>query len=101
MEFDNRTPADESQPTSYIPSYMITANNHNTGNLNDDMFGGDEYSPKRTLVNRAYNMVASASLSAVNSFYNTAVWAIGLHPLMRTWEPTINKIDKLLTCLAL
>ena len=76
MEFDTLTPADESvNQASDIPSYMITANNHNTGNLNDDMFGGDEYAPKRTLVNRAYNMVASASLSAVNSFYNTAVWA--------------------------
>lgn len=75
MEFDNITPNDEANQASDIPGYMITANNHNTGNLNPDMFGNDEFAPKRTLANRAYNMVASASLSAVNSFYNTAVWA--------------------------
>lgn len=73
MEFDNIPPVEEQ--ASDIPGYMIAANNHNTGNLNPDMFGNDEFAPKRTLANRAYNMVASASLSAVNSFYNTAVWA--------------------------
>lgn len=56
-----------------IPSYMIAANNHNTGNLNTDWFEGAQ--PQRSLGSRAYNMVGSAALSGINSFYNTAVWA--------------------------
>lgn len=67
------TPADNTADVDSIPGYMLAANNHNTGNLNDDMFG--DFQPKRTLANRALNMLGSASLSAVNSFYNTAVWA--------------------------
>lgn len=56
-----------------IPSYMIAANNHNIGNLNEDWIGDGQ--PKRSLANRAYNLVSSAALSGINSFYNTAVWA--------------------------
>lgn len=77
MNFDelSQDTANQQDTGGDIPSYMIAANNHNTGNLNPDMFGDDQFAPKRTLANRAYNMLASASLSAVNSFYNTAVWA--------------------------
>lgn len=57
-----------------IPGYMVAANNHNIGNLNDSMFA-DDGAPKRTFANRAYNMIGSAAASGLNSFYNTAVWA--------------------------
>ena len=60
-------------PESDIPSYMVAANNHNTGNLNEDWFGTGE--AQRSLPNKVYNMVGSSVLSGVNSFYNTAVWA--------------------------
>lgn len=58
-------------PDDSVPSYMISANNHNTGNLNDDWLKGEE----RPLASRVYNFTASAALSGINSFYNTAVWA--------------------------
>lgn len=63
-----------------IPAYMIAANNHNVGNMNPSMFNGDSgtdaYADKYgSLPSRAGKMIASAALSGVNSFYNTAVWA--------------------------
>ena len=70
------SPFDDQQEDSGIddiPSYMRTANNHNTGNLNTDWFEGE--GPQRSLGNRAYNMIGSAALSGINSFYNTAAWA--------------------------
>lgn len=53
-----------------VPSYMIAANNHNVGNMNPSMFAEEE-----SLPSRAGKFIASAALSGVNSFYNTAVWA--------------------------
>ena len=68
------SPADNDQEEQdSIPSYMIAANNHNTGNLNQDWFEAGQ--PKRTAISKAYNFVSSAALSGINSFYNTAVWA--------------------------
>lgn len=75
MEYTFGTPtATEGEDDSgSVPSYMLAANNHNTGNLNQDWFGTGE--PQRSAINKAYNFVAGAALSGVNSFYNTAVWA--------------------------
>lgn len=56
-----------------IPGYLVAANNHNTGNLNEDTFASAQ--PQRSFANRAYNMIGSAAYSGLNSFYNTAVWA--------------------------
>ena len=67
--------ATQDQEDNSVPSYMVAANNHNTGNLNSDWFSSGEPPVQRSLVNRAYNMVSSAALSGINSFYNTAVWA--------------------------
>lgn len=73
MEYVFGTPNGAGEAADEIPSYMVSANNHNTGNLNEDWYGTGE--AKRTLTNKAYNMVGSAVLSGINSFYNTAVWA--------------------------
>lgn len=54
-----------------IPSYMLAANNHNTGNLNQDWFQG----PERSTGRKVANFLGGAALSGINSFYNTAVWA--------------------------
>ena len=56
-----------------IPGYMIAANNHNVGNLNNE-WGGDS-GEKRTIGSSVYNMIGAAGASGINSFYNTAVWA--------------------------
>lgn len=69
--YDELTPTEDTGDA--IPGYMIAANNHNTGNLNTDWFEGAQ--PQRSLGSRAVNMVGSAALSGINSFYNTAVWA--------------------------
>lgn len=71
--FGATQPSTEEDSSDSIPSYMIAANNHNTGNLNEDWFGTGQ--PQRSAINKAYNFVAGAALSGVNSFYNTAVWA--------------------------
>lgn len=63
----------ENDDNDAIPSYMVAANNHNTGNLNQDWFG--DPTPKRSLAERAYNMVGASAMSGINSFYNTGVWA--------------------------
>lgn len=71
--FGATQPTEGDDSSDSIPSYMVAANNHNTGNLNSDWYGTGE--PQRTLTNKAYNFVAGAALSGINSFYNTAVWA--------------------------
>lgn len=75
MEYTFGTPAtpEGEDDSGSVPSYMLAANNHNTGNLNQDWFGTGE--PQRSAINKAYNFVAGAALSGINSFYNTAVWA--------------------------
>lgn len=72
-EFMGSPAANDQEEQDSIPSYMIAANNHNTGNLNQDWFEAGQ--PKRTAISKAYNFVSSAALSGINSFYNTAVWA--------------------------
>src|SRR5574337_728207 len=68
MALDDMLPEDDSG----TPDYLISANNHNIGNLNPDMFDG---APKAPLSTRIYNMVGSAAVSGINSFANTAKWA--------------------------
>lgn len=63
---------DEMQDQDALPSYLIAANNHNIGNMNPSMFRED--GTKKPLTERAYNMIGSAVISGLNSFYNTAVW---------------------------
>lgn len=62
----------EEDDDSSIPDYLVSANNHNIGNMNPDMFDG---APKAPLSTRIYNMVGSAAISGLNSFVNTAEWA--------------------------
>lgn len=72
-QFDSTDPfsVDQAQPEAQdnsIPAYMISANNHNIGNANQDAI-------QRPLGTRIYDMIGSAAVSGVNSFYNTALWA--------------------------
>ena len=68
MALDDMLPEDDSG----TPDYLISANNHNIGNLNPDMFDG---APEAPLSTRIYNMVGSAAVSGINSFVHTAQWA--------------------------
>lgn len=63
---------DAGEEDNSLPSYFVSANNHNIGNKNIDMTVGGE---ERSLGNRVYNMVGAAAVSGINSFYNTALWA--------------------------
>ena len=67
--FDDLAPMEPTEDK--VPSYLIAANNHNIGNKNVDMLEGGE---ERSFANRAYNMVGSAAVSGLNSFYNTGQW---------------------------
>lgn len=68
------TPLDTEDEGGQVPGYMIAANSHNIGNLNNDWFEGGT-APQQSLGKRVYNMVGSAAFSGVNSFANTATWA--------------------------
>lgn len=62
----------------WVPSYMVAANNHNLGNGNIPIFKDPseiDAANKSSIGGNIYNMVGSAAISGVNSFYNTAVWA--------------------------
>lgn len=67
----------EGDADSSVPSYMIAANNHNTGNMNPSMFTGSGSGSEKdgNIVSRAGKFIAVSALSGVNGFYNTAVWA--------------------------
>ena len=70
--FDDTLQAGDEDVNGKLPSYMLAADNHNIGNLNSSYEDG---APKAPLSTRIYNMVGSAAVSGINSFYNTAVWA--------------------------
>ena len=76
LELFSQDSTTEASDGGGIPSYMIAANNHNTGNLNASMIDPEGYEAQYGgIVSRAGKFIASAALSGVNSFYNTAVWA--------------------------
>ena len=68
--FDDTLQAGDEDVNGKLPSYMLAADNHNIGNLNSSYEDG---APKAPLSTRIYNMVGSAAVSGINSFYNTAV----------------------------
>jgi hypothetical protein len=63
---------ESTEGTDSIPSYMIAADNHNTGNMNPSIFQAEE---EGNIVSRAGKFIAVSAASGINSFYNTAVWA--------------------------
>jgi hypothetical protein len=63
---------ESTEGTASVPSYMIAADNHNTGNMNPSLFKAEE---DGNVVSRAGKFIAVSAASGINSFYNTAVWA--------------------------
>lgn len=66
---------DEGQGTfsANLPSYMIAAANHSTGNQNQQWY---QDNPDASLGQRAYNFIGSSVASAINGFRNTGI-AVG------------------------